>query len=238
MLKLKKTWTGTIKYPKPTGGDSIYTVTYDYYVVKPVIQMQGDAMTRLYKNCGNVLNVQVPALGADYNPTFTATGATIKRTGEKGKIVIVPNSPNVSVRVSNNGTFIGKQDFKVKLIPKPVITMARGGQKYVVDQIQGVTSSTLRNLSVKAFADREFKRSNSLDAKYKVTKWEANWVRGKNSKGSKVYDSESKTLKAFARDVKPGDRIVIEVKEVKRKTYEGNVEKVTIPTTIFTIPIQ
>ena len=88
---LKKTWTGTIKYPKPGGGDSVYVVKYDYYVVKPVIQVQGEATSELYKSCGNVLNIQVPALGADYNPTFTATGATIKQTSVKGKIIVIPN---------------------------------------------------------------------------------------------------------------------------------------------------
>ena len=234
----KKTWTGTIKYPKPGGGDSIYVVKYDYYVVKPVIQVQGEATTDLYKNCGNVLNIQVPALGADYNPTFTATGSIVKTTGKKGEIIVIPNSPNVKLNISNNGTFIGKQNFTVKLIPKPVITMAKGNQKYIVNQIQGVTTSTLRSLSVKVFPENAFKKSNRDDSHYKITKWEAIWVRGKISKGVKKYTSENSTLRDFANKVKPGDRIVIEVKEVKRKTYTGGIETVKIPTTIFTIPIQ
>lgn len=233
----KKTWKGTIKYPKPGGGDSVYVVNYDYYVVKPVIQVQGEAMSDLYKNCGNVLNVQVPALGADYNPTFTATGATIKRTAVKGKIIVIPTSPNVTVNISNNGTFIGQQKIKVKLIPQPVITMAKGNHKYIVNQVQGVSAGMLRQLSVKVFAENSFKKSNREDSHYKITKWEAIWVRGRNSKGMKKYTSENSTLREFANKAQSGDRIVVEVKEVKRKTFTGAIETVKIPTTIFTIPI-
>jgi gliding motility-associated protein GldM len=235
---VKKTWKGTIKYPKPGGGDSIYVVKYDYYVVKPVIQVQGEATSRLYKNCGNVLNIQIPALGADYNPTFTATGAIIKRTSTKGKVIVIPNSPNVTINISNNGTFIGSQKFKVKLIPQPTITVSKNGQKYIVNQVQGVTTGTMRRLSVKAFAENSFKKSNKDDSHYKITKWEAILVRGKTRKDSKVYYSEGKTLKHFAELARAGDRIVIEVLEVKRKTFSGTVEKVRIPSTIFSIPIQ
>ena len=235
---VKKSWTGTIKYPKPGGGDSIYVVKYDYYVVKPVIQIQGEATSRLYKNCGNILNIQVPALGVDYNPTFTATGAIIKRTSTKGKIIVIPNSPNVSLNISNNGTFIGIQKFKVKLIPKPTITMTKSNRPYVINQIQGIPSSTLRVLSVKALAEDAFKTNNPKDADYKVTKWEATLVRGRRVIDRKVYNRERKTLNYFLSRARSGDRIVIEVKEVKRKTYRESIENVAIPTTIFSIPIQ
>jgi len=235
---VKKTWTGTIKYPKPGGGDSVYVVKYDYYVVKPVIQIQGEATSRLYKNCGNVLNVQVPALGADYSPTFTASGATIRQTSTKGKIIVIPNSPNVSIKISNNGTFIGEQKFKVKLIPKPVITMTKNNRAYVVNQIQGVPASALRKLSVKAFAEDAFKTSNPQDASYKITKWVATLVRGRRIIQIEEYSRDSKTLNKFLNEVRPGDRIVVEVLEVKRKTYQGAIESVKIPTSIFSIPIQ
>ncbi len=235
---LKKTWTGTIKYPKPSGGDSIYTVKYDYYVVKPVIQIQGEATSTLFRNCGNVLNIQVPALGADYNPSFSATGASIQRTQKKGKVILIPNSPTVTLKVSNNGTFIGNQVFKVKLIPKPNITMTKDNRPYVVNPIRGVPASALRRLSVKALAEETFKKSNPRDANYKITKWNAILVRGHSSKGVKNYTSENTKLKHFVNKARTGDRLVIEVTEVKRRTFKGTIEKVRIPSTIFSIPIQ
>ena len=92
-------------YPKPNGEDSVYTITQEYYVIKPAVQVISAAVQSLYRNCGNELNVQVPALGVDYNPTFKATGAKIISKG-KGFITIIPTDRNVKIDVLNNGTLI------------------------------------------------------------------------------------------------------------------------------------
>ena len=144
----------------------------------------------------------------------------------------------MSINVSNNGTFIGNQKFKVELIPKPNITITKSGKPYVVNQIQGVSLSTLRSLSVKSFADESFKKSNKQDAYYRTMKWEATLVRGKRVIKIKKYTAESAKLNAFMNIARSGDRIVVEVKDVRRKTFKGGKEKVEIPTTIFSIPIQ
>jgi gliding motility-associated protein GldM len=234
----KKTWTGTIKYPKPGGGDSVYVVKYDYYVVKPVIQVQGEATDLLYKNCGNVLNVQVPALGVDYNPTFTVTGGTIRNTSTTGEIIVIPNSPHVTINISSNGTFIGSVKFKVKLIPQPNITMTKGNRPYVINQIRGVSVSTLRELSVKVFAESAFKSSNPRDAIYKIKEWNATLVRGRRVIKKRSYNSENKSLKGFLSEARSGDRLVVEILDVRRKTFKQTIDRVTIPSSIFSIPIQ
>lgn len=76
----KRSWKGTISIPNPSGGgDTTFTVEEEYEVVAPVIQVQSAAVAALYLNCGNDLNVQVPALGDAYSPSFSASGAkTIK----------------------------------------------------------------------------------------------------------------------------------------------------------------
>jgi hypothetical protein len=47
----------------PSGKDTTFQHTEEYTVVKPVIQVQSAAVQALYANCGNDLNIAVPALG-------------------------------------------------------------------------------------------------------------------------------------------------------------------------------
>jgi hypothetical protein len=49
--------------------------------------------------------------------------------------------------------------------------------------------------------------------------------------------SETVNLSAMASLAKPGDRLIIDVKEVQRKNYLGNVEEVEMGTVIKTIPL-
>ena len=51
-------------------------------MAKPVIQIQSASVQALYRNCGNKLDVQVPALGSAYNPSFKITGGS--SVGGKG----------------------------------------------------------------------------------------------------------------------------------------------------------
>ena len=42
-----------------------------YTITKPVMQIQSASVQALYYKCGNKLSVQVPALGAQYQPSFS-----------------------------------------------------------------------------------------------------------------------------------------------------------------------
>ncbi|MBX9852409.1 MAG: gliding motility protein GldM, partial [Cytophagaceae bacterium] len=106
---VKKTWTGKIKVTKPDGTDTIYTHTEEYTVTKPVIQVQAAAVQALYRNCGNKLNIQVPALGNAYNPRITAEGANVITGTNKGFVTVVPTGASVSLKVNSDGYYIGEE---------------------------------------------------------------------------------------------------------------------------------
>jgi hypothetical protein len=112
----KQTWKGEISMPKPGGGDTLFPISEEYIVAKPAIQIQSASVQALYKNCGNELNVQVPALGSVYNPSFTASGAQVIKGAVKGVVTLVPTGANVTLNVSSDGSLVGSQDFKVRLI--------------------------------------------------------------------------------------------------------------------------
>ncbi|MFQ3576415.1 MAG: gliding motility protein GldM, partial [Cytophagales bacterium] len=139
----KKSWNGQITI-KNKGKDTTFTVKGEYIVAKPVIQIQSASVSALYRNCGNELIVGVPALGSTYQPSFAGSSGGEFITGtEKGKVTIIPNSPEVTLKVSSGGNFIGDQKFKVRLVPLPTIELMAGGAK--IDEKAGLDKNKARD---------------------------------------------------------------------------------------------
>ncbi|MBC7450634.1 MAG: gliding motility protein GldM [Cytophagales bacterium] len=232
----KQTWKGAITI-KNKSKDTTFTLDVPYVVARPVIQIQSASVNALYLRCGNELNVQVPALGATYAPTFTASGASITKLPQKGFIVVIPNNPTgVKLNVASNGTAIGSQDFKVRGIPKPTIQVLSGGKE--VDQKNGVAAPGPRSLQVKAKSDESFAQFLPKDARYAVTRWNVMLARGKRPVTQQNFATEMANLSSFAAQAQANDRLIIEVQEVYRTNFLGEKEKVNIGTPIFTVPIQ
>lgn len=232
---LKKTWKGTISYPKAGGGDTVYNVTQDYYVVQPAIQVSSSVNSILYKDCGNKLTFQVPALGVDYNPSISASGAKIKNTGNKGEVIIIPNSPEVKVNVSSDGVAIGTKKYKVILMPKPEVIVKCNNR--LVDPITGVLPSDLRKVEVIPIADKDFKKSNPEDTRYKTTYWKASLVRNGRVKGQpQIISSQRGNLRRL--EARSGDRVIVEKVKIKRKNFENKTLDVKIGDKVFIIPVR
>jgi gliding motility-associated protein GldM len=230
----RKIWTGKIKMKKPDGQDTVYTVKEEYMVAKPVIEVRTGALPALYRNCGNKLNVQVPALGNDYNPVISAEGARVINGQQRGAVIVVPSGTNVSLKVNSNGNHIGEEKFRVKPIPLPKIEVKVNGQAF--DPIVGVSAQSTRMINVKAIADRDFKASNPEDSYYQITEWKAYLRKGKNPKATKTYDQENGAVNQLGLP-DPGDRIVVEIIKVRRRTYTGAWEDVNISREYTQIPL-
>lgn len=235
---LKKTWTAQIKVKLPSGKDTIYSINEEYYVVKPVIQIQSAAQTGLYFNCGNKVDIMVPALGAEYNPEFKATGATIKPTGTKGRVYILPSTAQTKVAVYNKGQLIGEETFKVKPVPKPTIEVRVNGQ--LVNARTGVAPMALKNISIRAVPDADFATSQPEDATYKVTEWEIDFGRGRKpvSGLSKMTPPEQQvSMSGKSQNLQDKDMIFVTPKKVMRKTYVGTWEEVKVSSMPLLIPV-
>ena len=232
----KQTWEGTIII-KRDGRDSVFRVKQEYIVAKPVMQVQSASVQALYLNCGNKLNVQVPALGSTYDPSFGASGAQVIKGANKGEVTLVPTAKDVKLSVSSGGNKIGDQDFKVRLIPKPDITVTAGGRP--VNMKQGMASPGPRELTITAKPDESFKNFLPEDARYRITSFEIVLVRGKRPVGSpQTVSGNSINLNSYAAQAQPGDRYVVEVKQVQRKNFRDQVETVAgIQNTLFNIPL-
>ncbi len=216
--------------------DSIYRDTIEYFVARPVIQVQSASLQALYLNCANELQVNCPQLGAAYNPTFTATGAQTIRGAKTGQVTVVPNAAEVKLNVYNSGNLLGTENFRVRRIPKPDIKLYNRGKE--VNFKQGENISALRQLNIKAIPDEDFKAFLPKDARYRVTGWEVTLARGKRpvAPPSKV-SKESLTIGNLMQKAKPGDRVVVEVKRVQRMNFRGKTENVNVGNVFFNVPL-
>jgi gliding motility-associated protein GldM len=227
----KKSYIATV-----TLKDSVYKDTIEYFVAKPVIQVQSASVQALYLNCGNELQVNCPQLGSAYSPTFTATGAQTIKGAKTGQVTVVPSAADVNLNVYNSGNLLGTEPFKVRRIPKPEIRLYNRGRE--VNVKQGETVSALRQLDIKAIPDESFKTFLPKDARYRVTGWEVTLARGKRpvAPPSKVTN-ESLAVGTLMQKAKEGDRIVVEVKQVQRMNFRGQTENVNVGNVIFNIPL-
>jgi len=233
----KRTWTGNITLRLPTG-DSTFTVKEEYVVVQPVIQIRSASVSALYLRCGNELQVDVPALGVTYDPSFSADGADAIKGAKKGLVTVVPNRASVNLTVSSGGTKIGTEKFKVRKVPKPSLKPYSGNRP--IDLKTGVAALSIRNIEMRAIPDEDFASFLPKDARFRVTRYTVTLARGKRPVATVQASSPNVAIASLIQKAKPGgtDRLVIEVKEVQRMNFKGRTEPVSgMNSEIFTIPL-
>jgi len=231
-----KTLSGTISFPTPSGRDTTITMKYDYKVAKPTYNIESATSPPLYLGCKNVISVQSPALGALWNPTFSASGASAIPGGQKGRVIIVPSSREVALNITNQGNLLGTEKFRVNKVPRPRIEFSVNGA--LLDDKRGVQASMARNISVKAIPDESLVNYSPEDANYRVGQITVSLARGNHRVGSPVVISgPSGSIAALANQAAPGDRLVVEVTGIQRKNFKGDIVDAGMGTETRTIPL-
>ncbi|MFC6996315.1 type IX secretion system motor protein PorM/GldM [Rufibacter roseus] len=220
----KKTWKGTVRFRQANGQDTTFNVTQEYVVAKPVMQIQSATVNSLYYECANELSVQVPALGALYDPTFSASGAVVSKGPKKGDVSIYPTGRVVKLNVSSNGNLIGSQEFTVKAVPMPQVVAYANGQP--IDVKRGMPAPGPRVLEMRAIPDKSFAEMLPKEAQYRVTDYTVYLVRGTRPVLTLESNQPTINLTRIAELARPGDRIAVEVKEVRRRDSRGNTKPV------------
>ena len=238
----KQNWEGAITVQKPSGdGDTTFKVKGEYIVAKPVIDVKSASVSALYYNCGNDLNIQVPALGASYKPSFSAKGANILNGKDKGSIVVIPNvkgpDAKVLISVSSDGSAIGTKDFSVRGVPRPQIVAKIGGN--YVDQKRGVAAPGPASLQVLAEPDPAFLAALPREARYNITEGEITLARGKREISTIPIKSDNVNLSSIRSQAQSGDRIIIVIKKARRLNFRDESEDVQInaASSVITIPV-
>jgi gliding motility-associated protein GldM len=228
----RKTFKAEIKM-----NDTTFTKNIEYFVAQPVIRVTTGNAPTLYMNCGNTVNIEVPALGSNYNPSFSAASAEIRKGDKPGHVTIIPNARKITVGVSNGGTKIGDQQFDVKNVPDPHYVAYVGST--AVDLRNGIKPNQLATLRFVAEPENNFKEEVPKDARYKIKKAEVILGRGTAGVQRLNATNENPDLRSWSSQARPGDRVVIDIKEVSRRTFTDGEDKVPVKGSsgIIIIPI-
>jgi len=231
----KQSYIGAISVTLPGGRDTTFIDTVEYFVARPVIQIQSASVQALYLNCGNEIQVNVPALGSEYNPAFSANGGDVQKGSKAGQITIIPKSKKVDLRVSNAGNFIGSQSFGVRQIPAPEIKARVRGKD--IDLKNGIAANT-PSFSLDAVADASFSEFLPKDARFQVREAEIILARAGRGVATRRINSKNVNLNQLPGRRK-GDNIVIEIKKVARANFRGEVEDFkNFAPRVITIPLK
>lgn len=228
----KKSFKAEIKVKGQT-----FTQNIEYFVAQPVIRVTTGNAPTLYMNCGNTVNIEVPALGTNYNPSFSAASAEIRKGDKPGRVTIIPSARKITVGVTNGGTKIGDQQFDVKNVPDPRYVAYIGST--AVDLRNGIKPNQLANLRFVAEPENNFKEEVPKDARYKIKRAEVILGRGTAGVQRLNATNENPDLRSWSSQARPGDRVVIDIKEVARRTFTDSEEKVAVKGSsgIIIIPI-
>ena len=218
----RKTFLAEIKVPLPGGADTTYSSTIEYFVTKPVIQVQSASVSALYLGCGNKLNILVPALGTAYNPSYNVKGGQAIKGNTPGAVTIVPNAAKVEIGISSSGNFIGSLDFAVKPIPQVEIEL--GIDAGLVDLSKGIPAKTPR-MFLRVKPEEGFAEFLPDDAKFIVANAEIKLVSGGLVRQTVSGAGNGINLQAIASQARKGDQLAIEIKRVQRQNFRGQVEE-------------
>ena len=211
-----------------------YKQTVEYIVARPSIMVASAALSALWKNCGNALNVQVPSLGNNYNPSITCSNATTVKGSSKGSVTIIPKTRGkVVMTVKSSGTMIGTKTFTVKDIPKPSydlkIPSAAGN---IVD---GVKAKSFRQVTITAKAEPSFAQDVPKDARYRVREIEVKLIRNGDPRKRQVFKTSKISLTAFAAEARKGDLYVFTIKQTVRVNFQNKTERVPVKNEIYKV---
>lgn len=227
----KKKFTTKIQLP-----DTALVQDIEYFVAEPVIKVTTGKAPTLYMNCGNSVNIEVPSLGTNYNPSFSTAGGELIKGDKPQKVTIIPTSRQVKVTVANSGATLGSVNFDVKPIPRPRYVVKDNNGKDI-DMKNGVKGSALVGLRVVAEAEENFKNEVPADANYRIRKMTIAHVRNGSAINKGEFTNENVDVGRWRAQFKPGDLIVIEIENVIRRTYKNEEERVEVRSEIYRVPL-
>jgi gliding motility-associated protein GldM len=227
----KQRYSATIQVPKATGGFENLPVQGEFTVRKPEVVITSASVQNLYRNCGNAINVDVPALGDYYNPKIGVSGGgSVTQSQEsKKKFLVVPTGRRAVLNVSSltNGQTVKIDDVAYNVIepPKPTIEMRINGKLY--NGTSPIPATSRIQVSVKA--DPEFKAALPRDARYSVDQIEVLAAlslgpptRVESARGSSNMEAGVPVrLGTRVRQAGRGTKVFVRIDKIYRVNYKG-----------------
>ena len=222
-------YSAVIRVPKADGTEAVLPIKGKFIVRKPEVVVTSAAIQIMYRDCANDINVDVPALGPEYNPVIKAKGGVAKISPKnKKRVRVVPHGKvlYLTVYTKTGGELIKIDVLKYKVIPppKPTIIVLENGK--VWDGIKPWKKGSRIKIYVKP--DKEFQRGLPMDARYiiknavvKVKKGLGAATPVKNLGSSGINKPLSFSLATLTRGIPPGTKFYIQMDGIYRVNFAG-----------------
>lgn len=227
----KATYSAKAKIPDAYGNTKELTLNGEFTIRKPEVVITSASVQNLYFQCGNTINVDVPALGDLYNPKFSVSkGKALPSSSDKKKVTIVPTGRTCVLGVSSvtNGQTIKIDDVKYNVIkpPKPTIELLVNGKPS--NGAQPISKKS--RVIVRLKADSDFKAALPRDARYAINKIELKVARSLGAPtNAGSYSGSGKdatkgipiTLGNKLKSDGPGTKIYFKIDKVYRINFQN-----------------
>jgi gliding motility-associated protein GldM len=221
--KGKQKWTGRITISQ-RGKDTTFVVEKEYEVVEAALIVKAEANFPLYRNCANPLQTAVPALGANYKPSFSVTNGSAVPGAKVGDVTIFPGAgPKAVLTVMSSGRKVGEAEFRVNPVPPPMVFIgnASNGPINLKDPLP-----MLPTIRMVAKSDETFLNTLPKEANFQVSQFTVRQFRGGRAIANNVVNGNTYSTSALS--TRPGDGIQVEVTQVTRINSRGERESCPI----------
>lgn len=214
-------------------------ITFLTQAQKVAVTYHQATVKALYLNCGNELFVNICNYPNLKGLRFEAENAEIIKDENANKITLVPNAAKVVLRVFEGDSLLSSEAFPVRLLPKPNITVFLGTRPIFSDDDQTFSISELAAITVRTLAESGIRDAIPKDCRYKASDISVYLERNGSKVGEPLSSKEERIdLEEFLKDAKKGDRVVVEVKGVKRLNFRNDMEDVKVGTAVFGLSIE
>lgn len=233
--KGKQEYVVSAKIPKADGGFQELRLRKTFEVVMPEIVVTSAAVQLLYAECGNDLNIDVPALGELYNPRINADNAqVIQLPQSRKKFRIVPRSGAKSCQLTvynlsgDQAIQLGTLNYKVINPPRPAIKILINGSPYNGPVPIPVPKASRIDIQIEP--DRDFSTALPEDARYVIEGAEVKVKAGLGGavpvgsiSASKIAPKPmiSVDLSNYRRNLQAGNLLAIELSKVSRVNFQN-----------------
>ncbi|MDF2457542.1 MAG: gliding motility-like protein [Cytophagaceae bacterium] len=212
--QVRKEFEITVRY-KQKGKIITLTTKHIYVVKRPNLIYKGPVGSLLYTYCGNELFVTCPDLGAQYNPSFQASGSLLIKGSQKGQLIAVPTYQEVILHVSSGGAAIDTKKFKAVAPPLPTLHLLLDSMP--CKPMQAVSSKSKLYLSIEPDAD--FFANYPKDARYNLAQGFLKVTRNGITVGSAEFTDQTIDLSTLGITFQKKDVLNFEIAGVNRQNF-------------------
>jgi hypothetical protein len=180
----------------------------------------------LYINGVNDLQVLIPNLKTEDNIKYEVKGAQLIKGTSKTEIKLIPSDTLVELKVFKNSILYKKNEFKAIKIPLPKMNVYVNDS--ILDFVVGAKASSLKRIQLRLLPDEWVTNNLPKEVKYFIGEFKISLVRGRNLVYTKIFTTDSIDFPLPSDPVKSMDRLVIEVKSIKRMNYKNEEEDIPL----------